>query len=67
MRKRRTEGDIQLLLSGDLSFSFQPLVGDLSHHKKLYKKSLQNLIAEQATKHWILIFSRKNNFGPEKV
>lgn len=64
-RKRHPDKDIQLLLSGDLSFSFRALESEVLHHKKRYMEKLKSLLSEKA-KDWIVLFSRKNNFGPEK-
>ena len=54
------------MLSGDLSFSYKPMMGDVRTHQKHYQKKLKLLIEQERTNKWVVIFSRKNNFGPEK-
>ena len=55
------------ILSGDLSFSYQPISDDVQHYTNVYQKLLRPLLTSSAQKNqWVLIFSRKNNFGPDK-
>ena len=54
--------DVRLMLSGDLSFSYSAIEEDVNSHKKKFQDQLGTLL----DKKWTLIFSRENNFGPQK-
>ena len=57
---------LAVMLSGDISFSYKPMIGDVRTHQKHYERKLKRLIEQERTNKWVVIFSRKNNFGPEK-
>ncbi len=54
--------DVRLMLSGDLSFSYSAIEEDVNTHKKKFQEQLGTLLDRK----WTLIFSRENNFGPQK-
>lgn len=54
--------DVRLMLSGDLSFSYTAIEEEVNNHKKKFQEQLGTLL----DKKWTLIFSRENNFGPQK-
>ena len=53
-----------ILLSGDISFSFEPINSLYTYWLGRWKRQLDDLIEKGS---WTLIFSRENNFGPNKV
>ena len=54
--------DMRLMLSGDMSFSFNAQEAEVNKYKKQFQESIGSLL----NKKWTLIFSRENNFGPNK-
>ena len=56
-------GDVRLLLSGDMSFSYRAIESDVNVYKKKFQDSLGTFLEK---KNWVLIFSRENNFGSNK-
>ena len=54
--------DVRLMLSGDLSFSYSAVEEDVNSNKKRFQDQLGTLLEKK----WTLIFSRENNFGPQK-
>ena len=55
--------DVRLMLSGDISFSYQALESEVNTFKQKYHESLGAFLEKPD---WVLIFSRENNFGHDK-
>ena len=55
--------DSKLVLSGDISFSYQALEPEVNAFKKQFQDSLGTFLEKT---NWVLIFSRENNFGKNK-
>jgi exopolysaccharide biosynthesis predicted pyruvyltransferase EpsI len=55
--------DVRLMLSGDMSFSYKAVEADVNMYKKQFQDSLGEFLRKE---NWVLIFSRENNFGPNK-
>jgi len=54
---------VELILSGDLSFSYSPEIGEVNRQKARFSRLLQPLLSSKSKDDWALIFSRSDNFG----
>lgn len=57
---------LELMLSGDLSFSYNPEIGEVNRHKARFTRLLQPLLAGKSKDDWVVIFSRSSNFGRDQ-
>jgi len=55
--------DARLMLSGDISYSYQAIESEVNTFKQKYHDSLGDFLLMPD---WVLIFSRENNFGSNK-
>jgi hypothetical protein len=57
---------LELMLSGDLSFSYNPEIGEVNRQKARFTRLLQPLLTGKSKDDWVLIFSKSNNFGRDQ-